>query len=454
MRRQNGQALVIVVVVMMILQIVAWAFLSRVNFEQRLAGGATRDLAALYLAEGGLQRALWILEEGTPEAATGNGSLPHQEMLGAGTFTIEALDPLPEGLTSIVVRGEVSGASRRVKALARLGPEALVYGLYGEGTVAFGGRARTYLVPFRAGGGGCRRTGDLAAGGEIRFDSPRATLNAFRSFTLTLREGTIADNGLLDSPGPPESDMGLLDLVLAGGARLFSGIEQTPVELDELQRQVRGLGVRRVRVRPRVLLPSFDIRHYIALAEKNTANAPLNRAVGEAIGELGLFEKTHSRYSAEEFEAILAYLQAQPKKPTLQGIIVVDGDVNLQQGSKLSIADGALVALGDITINELARLEVRHGPTTTTLPGIVTGGSGSIHIGDRAMAIVDGLILTAGDLEVQAGVLDVIGAIAAGSFFNADGTVVVRYDPRVLVTAGLRRIGRGYAELVSWQELP
>ncbi len=85
MRRQEGQALVMVVVVM-ILQIIAWAFLSRVNFEQRLAGGLTRSLGALYLAEAGLQKALWMLEEGVSGNSSGDWSLPHEEALGPGTF--------------------------------------------------------------------------------------------------------------------------------------------------------------------------------------------------------------------------------------------------------------------------------------------------------------------------------------------------------------------------------
>ncbi len=90
MRRQDGQALVMVVVVMMILQVIAWAFLARMNFEQRLAGGSTRSLAALYLAEAGLEKALVMLEDGTrPAAGADGGSLPYQEALGSGTFTIE-----------------------------------------------------------------------------------------------------------------------------------------------------------------------------------------------------------------------------------------------------------------------------------------------------------------------------------------------------------------------------
>lgn len=70
------------------------------------------------------------------------------------------------------------------------------------------------------------------------------------------------------------------------------------------------------------------------------------------------------------------------------------------------------------------------------------------------MAIIDGLVLAERDVEVHAGVLDVIGAVAARNFFSKDGTVVVRYDCGVLATVGLRRAAEGLAELLSWQEVP
>ncbi len=119
--------------------------------------------------------------------------------------------------------------------------------------------------------------------------------------------------------------------------------------------------------------------HYKALAEANTANAAINSAAGAAGVEPGLRAKTHSRCSAEEFEAILDYLKD---------------------------------------------LEVRHGPAARGLPGIVAWGDGTIEIEEKAVAITDGLVLAERDVEVHAGVLDVIGAVAARNFFSKDGTVV------------------------------
>ncbi len=289
--------------------------------------------------------------------------------------------------------------------------------------MGFDGQARTYLLPFRAGGGICRRSGDLAAGVEVRFDSPRVALNAFRGLRLPLRDGDTPDYVLLGSSPATDAVSSPVDLVLAGKARLMSGITHTPVGLAELQRRVEGLGIRRLKARPALLAPSIAVDHYKALAEANTANAAINSAAGAAGVEPGLRAKTHSRYSAEEFEAILDYLKDRTKRP-LQGMVFVEGDVDMDERVTLTITDGALVIEGDIVITKGARLEVRHGPAARGLPGIVAWGDGTIEIEEKAVAITDGLVLAERDVEVHAGVLDVIGAVAARNFFSKDGTVV------------------------------
>ncbi len=461
MRRQDGQALVMVVVVMMILQVIAWAFLTRMNFEQRLAGGSTRSLAALYLAEAGLQKALMMLEDGTrPAAGADGGSLPYQEALGPGTFTIETLEQRADGLIAVIVRGEVGGARRRLQALVRIGPPALAYGLYGQDVVSFDGQARTYLVPFHIGWGTHRRGGDLAASGEIRFDSPRAAVNGFRGWRLPLREGNIPDQRLIGAGNGTGAAAGLVVLVLAGKAQLRAGLTYLPPRLEELRRRVDDLGVRQVKVRPPLATPLLDVDHYRTLAEANTANAEINVATAAATGHADLRTKAHSRYSAEEMRAIFDYLNrtGQPRS-ALRGVVFVYGPLELRGSGMLTIIDGALVVKGDLTIGQGVKLEVRHGPATRGLPGLVasaveTAQEGSIFIEKDATVVVDGLVLAEGRVEVLGGVADVIGAVAAKNFANNDGLVVIRYDSGVVATAALRRTNEALAEILSWQELP
>lgn len=453
MRRESGQALVMVLVMMMIVQGVALAFLSRVNFEQRLAGASARSLAALYLAEAGVQKALQMLEDGAIAVhANGNFETLPGEPLGRGAFAIEAIEPSPGGQIAIVARGEVGGARRRVKVFVRLGPEALAYGVFAANNISLDGQSKTYLLPYRAGRGGCRCPGNLAAGAAIRFETVRVALNAFRGTRLVLREGAVTDRMLLESlPATPAGE-GRIDLVLAGSAHLFSGVEHAPVTLDKLRRDVANLGVRGVRSRPALAAPSLDLAALRVLAEANTANAALNKAAGEEGAEAGLRSKSHSRYTLEEFEILLDYLKDHPKH-ILRGMILVEGDVHLDEGMKVTITDGGLVAIGDIVVGEGARLEVRHGAAARGLPGIVAWEGGSIEIEEKAVAIADGLVLADRDVDVTEGVLDVIGAVAAKNVLNRDGTVVVRYDSSVLATVGVRRAGKGVAEVLSWQEL-
>ncbi len=451
-QRHEGHAIVMVLVVMLVVQLTAWGFLTWVNTEQRLAGGTTRSLAAFYLAEAGLQKALWMLEEGRLTAAVPEGRFaPREEAMGAGTFAVDEFEYLPDSLLSIVVRGDVGGARRRLKGLVRVGPQPLAYGVYARGSIVFDGSARTYVLSSRSARPGCRRAGDLATGGEIRFESPSVALNSFRGVGLPLREGIIPDRALLGSGGRDPA-LGLIDVVLAGRAELRSGKSRTLVDLAELRQQVGELGIRRVRVREAIPAPSIAMDRYRGLAEANTANAPLNTAAGWASARASLRAKVHSRYSEEDFEAILAYLRDQPSR-SLRGLVFVEGDVEMVEGTSLIIQDGSLVVAGDIGLKGGARLEVRHGPNTRALPGIIAGGDAIIEIAREAAMIVDGLLLAGSRVDVLGGTLDVIGAVATGSLVNKDGTIAVRYDPEVLVTVGLRRTAKGAAELVSWQEL-
>lgn len=449
LRSQRGQAVLVVLAVMLALQLVAWVFLARMHASLRLAGGSTRGLAALYAAEGGMQAVLHALEAGRLDPRA--GAWPVEDAtIGAGTFAVEAVEPLADGVLSIVVRGEAGGAQRRVKVLATVGPETLAYGVFAQASLRLGADSRTYVIPVRTGTEGCRRLGDLAAGAEIRVDGPRVALNAFSGRRLTLREGEVADSDLVAAAGP---EGGLVDLVLPDGARLFSGTRHAVVGLYELRAEVVDLGVRAVRACAPPGAPAVDPAYYRRLAEANTANAAVNAAAGRSGLAPGLRDKTHSHYSAEEFDAVLEALREQPAA-ALQGVVVVDGDVFLPEGRGLTVVNGALIVHGDIALAPGASLRVEHGEGAHGLAGVVAWGTGMLQIDEGARLHADGLVLSHGDLFVLGATLDVKGAVAAKNVVTRGGTTVIRYDPRVLATAGLRSAGRRLARIVSWQELP
>lgn len=452
MEPQRGQALVIVLVVTLVLQVAAWAFLSGMFVELRLAGGGTRSLAALHLADAGLRKTLWTLESELSTASDSpEGAEPNQE-LGSGTFAVETVEPLPNGLIALVVRGDVAGTVRRVKALVRAGPEALGYSLFVRQMATFEGEARTYVVPCRAGASGCRRGGHLAAGEGVRFVNSGITFNEYRGDSLTLREGDIADASILGSAAASNPALGFVDIVLAGDSQLRFGAETSAISLVDLRRRISGLGIGNVRHRGPVQEPVIDVARYRLLAEANTANAAMNSAAANLGRQPSLRIKTHSRYTEEEFIDLLDYIQGQPSR-TLQGVVFVDGNVLLKEENRVVIVDGALVVKGDIEVTPGARLEIRHGDTSRTLPGMLVVGPRNILL-EQATIVVDGLIFSGGDVHVLGGVLDVAGAVVAQNYLGRGGTAVIRYDAAVLSTVGLHRAGRGLGELMSWQELP
>jgi hypothetical protein len=456
---QDGQAVLMVVVVMLILQLIAGVFLARMNAEQRVAGRSARSLAALYLAEAALQRALVMLEQGPPADAASEGLLlPYHEALGAGVLTIETIDQRPDGLIAVVVRGEVAGTIRRVQALVRLGPEALGYGIYAREAVSLEGRSRTYVLQGRGGWGERRGRAAIATDGEMRLDRPVA-LNVFSGRAVPMREGEGTDQTLRNDTGS-DAPSPLVDLIFTGEPRLRVGLTSIPPRLEDLREHVGEIAVRRITSRTPVAFPAIDMEFFRRQAETNTANAALNAAAGVFGGYPDLRAKAHSRYSAEDLVAILNYLaRSDQRGAALRGVIFVYGPLELRRPGRLTIVDGALIVNGDLTIGNGVTLDVRHGPEAQRLPALIATAVeraqlGSIQIEQGGAAFLDGVVFAEGNVEVLGGVLDIVGAIAARNFVNASGLAMVRRHAAAPATLGIRAAGSGTTVVTSWRELP
>lgn len=433
---ERGLALVSVLGLLVLLTMVALAFVSLMNAEQRLAGGAYRNTAALYLAEAGVEKALWHLANRAPDGSRDGSWRPvgYQEELGAGSFVIEEIKEEPAGVLAITVRGEVGGAVRRIRRIARIAPRALTYGLF-SGDVVLARQSRTYVVPSLKMEEACQRFGDIAVSREFWFDKD-VVLNSL-------------DGQKVHDPLP--------DLVLVGEARLILGNKEWLLnDVDALRREVPGAYVGTLR-NEEVSMPSVDLEAYRALAKENTSNVDINHTVGERTLDRVMSEKKDSLYTAEQFERILAHLDRQRregKELRLAGVVFVEGAVSV--GRALLIDEGALIVRGSIRVMDRARLEVRHGPQTSTLPGVIAyGDGGMIRLGKEATVNVDGLLFAGAGLEVIKASVDVRGAILAGQgILNQDGLVVVRYQPSVLRTIGLSRTAHVLLRPLTWQELP
>ena len=208
-----------------------------------------------------------------------------------------------------------------------------------------------------------------------------------------------------------------------------------------------------------------------AKAEHNTANAALN-------GSAGLPGKRDSVYTPTEFYQIIFYLAVHPLQ-SLQGMVYVDGTFQFLRSVSLGGTSGnaTLAVGGDLIINENLTVTNRHDltiPTGRTTPGIVVlgfgtpvghptfvcggqhvNGSGRFVVCERSKLVVDGLVYTQDGMTIESQAsVDQIGAMYHNnrgtpnpSFTNANGIVVLRFDPLALSAfeTGMTTI--------SWQQL-
>jgi hypothetical protein len=210
-----------------------------------------------------------------------------------------------------------------------------------------------------------------------------------------------------------------------------------------------------------VQFPEVDRSFYQTLAASNVSNAQLNEAAGRFMGDGEFARKRDSLYAQREFEQIQTYLAARYLPGRFVGVIYVRGRVALPEGEQIHIVDGALLTEGSLLAGAGSSLEITHSAATRTLPGIITLDSGPMVIARGAGVRVHGLIYANRIIYVdERARVDIVGSVLGNdpdlSFRNVSGLVVIRYDPAVLGTPGLRvPIGAPVvAWIAAWQELP
>ncbi|MGH2404816.1 MAG: hypothetical protein ACRDGN_10170 [bacterium] len=455
-------ALLAVIVILLAMTGVSASFIWFMNQQQTQAGLRLRTAAAMAVAEAGVHRALAIIESDAPDGSPGRAWRPsaYSEVLpGArqSRFTVSIADD-PDGTLLITSIGEVGGATRRLRARVFLASPALLAALHGRSFVRLEQRpAATFILPYGAGIGD-RPWIHIAAGQGIWFATTEVSINDPSVAFEALPGPVDAPEGANSATTPPPP--GPVRLLLARGAALTLGRDQRRVEVQQLR--PLGVYVEGVVLRSEALpaLPEVDRAYFQNLAIGNTGNAALNEVAGQYAGDRGLAGKRDSLYSVEQFERLQTYLKAGLQPPRLQGVIYVTGKVSILEGQRLHIADGALVAESTVHLIEGASLEITHSATTRTLPGIIVLDNGALVVTQRAQLRVHGLVYASRVIDVDDGArVDVVGAVLgddrAHSFRNSGATVVIRYDPAVLGTRGLRvpEGARGVAWVAAWEEL-
>jgi hypothetical protein len=410
-------------------------------------------------------RALALLESAAPDGqgrgrAWRTGGYSEALRIGAleSRFTVTVADG-PGGSVVITSTGEAGGRTRRLRAHVHLASPALLVALYGASVVHLERPPASIVVLPYGAGIGDRPWMQIAAGREIGFATADVSINdPSRQFEIAAGPADRGDPALRPTdeirPGP-------VRVLLARDAGLTIGSDHQRVNVQQL----RAMGIYlhgAVFYREALpTLPSVDRTYYRGLAEANTANAAVNAAAGRYFGDDALTRKRDSLYEHVDFERVMAFLATGREAPMLSGIVYLRGGLSLVEGQRLRIVDGGLVAESSVFVDEGASLEVTHTAATRTLPGIIVLDDGALVVTRRGRLRVHGLVYVNRmiDLGVDARI-DIVGGVAGNdpevSFRNYAASVVIRYDPAIMGTPGLRVPDASPVAgwVAAWEELP
>lgn len=463
LRGCDGTALLVVLIVL--LAIAAWSssFVWLMNQQLTRAGARYRSAAALGVAEAGVHRALSILEGVAPETSAPGRTWRTEEYaepvhVGSldGQFTLAVADE-SDGAIVVTSAGEVGGTTRSLRARVYLDSPAQLAALYGAGIVRLEHPpAATVILPY----GGvdspwiqvAAGRGVWLAGTDVAINNPATPLPAGFGPVDAPPEAQTS-TAPPDPPGP-------VRVWLGRGASVRMDQSSHPLTADEL----RAMGIHIDRIvqasTPLPAAPEVDGEFYRSRAVGNTGNAGVNEAAGKFFGDSDLVRKRDSLYSPREWDLLLNYLNRGNGSDGLQGIVYVTGGMTLGERRRLRIGNGALIAGGTVRLAKGSSLEVTHSAATRTLPGVVALDKGELQVFPGATLRVHGLVYAqafgvTGDARV-----DIVGSLLAGgsgfTFNNAGAVVVIRYDPAVLGTPGLRAPPDVpvIAWVARWEELP
>ncbi len=460
-----GVALLAVVVLLLIITASSAVFIWFMNQQQTRSGVRYRSAAAMAAAEAGVHRALSILEMA---AADGGGpgrtwrpaSYQEPVQIGPlqGRFALSLADN-PDGAIVVTSAGEVAGVTRRLRARVYLASPALLAALHGAGVVHLERPpAAIVILPYGAGIGD-RPWIHIAAGRGIEF----ATSNISINDPATVFEAGPGPVDAPESAGNPTVVRvpGPARLLLARDAEMTLGEDHQRVDVQQLR--VMGVRLEGVVLHTEGLpvLPDVDRAYYKDAATANTRNAGLNETAGQYFGDGDLARKQDSLYTQPEFERLMAYLRAERSETPLRGVIYIKGGMWIRDGHRVHIADGALVVESTVYLGPGASFEVIHSTGTRTLPGIITLDNGALVVTKQARLRVHGLVYARRMVDIGRDArVDIVGAVLDNdsglSFRSFGASVVIRYDPAVFGTPGLRLRGADPAAawVAAWGELP
>ncbi len=458
-----GAALLAVLVVLLIVAGSSSSFIWYMNRLQTHAGQRYRSAAALAIAEAGVHRALSILETVSPDGKPGRQWRPtaYAEVtrlgLLEGRFTLSLADA-DDGAIVVNSDGYIGSVWRGLRARVYVASTAQLAALYAASIVRLENpTAAVVILPYPT------RISDrpwiqVAAGAGVWLETAAVSINAPTS--AFSRSGGPVDviNGV-NATVP--SRLGPIRLLLARGAELTVG--RDPQQVDVQQLRAMGLLIDETILRPAAFPTPPEVHKvfYQTMAASNIKNAALNKAAGEHLGDAGLVLKHDALYSPAQFEQLQAYASDVGEPLRLHGVVYVTGGLSLIGRDGLHIVDGTLITEGTVNLDQGASLEIIHSAATRSLPGLLVLDDGAVVVAQKAHLRVHGLVYVNRLFKIGEGAyVDIVGSVLANdpelSFHNSGGSIVIRYDPAVLGTPGLHVPidAPVIAWAAAWEELP
>ena len=199
--QEKASILLLSFVIMTTLVMITLAYIDIVSSQTRLAGGEINNGTAFYLAEGGLNKAVWYLLNTAPDGSTngswrttsypasaGSGAAdPRQESLSAGMYTMWVQNYL--GHVLITAAGSINNIARTIRqevnVVPNTTPQSFKYSQFSGGSISLKNSSGTVTGNLSAVSN--VDAGDMTVNGTITQSStvvsPTVDINAYAAIS-------------------------------------------------------------------------------------------------------------------------------------------------------------------------------------------------------------------------------------------------------------------------------
>lgn len=196
MKNNSSGQILVVFVVLIAMAALLYSFIMLQATRLTESGSKTSESKAFYVAEAGLNKAIWYLQ--TPSSEGGQGTSwrtsGFSQSFGDGIYTFSIADTATQGEILIVSTGEVYGLKKAISQLLSTVsiPSAFNYSVFGNSNVTIG---TTYNI-----------FGDMFVNGNTKFSGSGTAVNVYHTAGKTVTGGGVDAGVPSDVPTFPVLD--------------------------------------------------------------------------------------------------------------------------------------------------------------------------------------------------------------------------------------------------------